>query len=296
MGGCVPNARGVSPGVFVAVGGVPVTVKVGLGGVPAVAVLVGVALAPVVPVAETVAVTVIVPAVALIVGFAVLVGCKVAVGTVAVGSAVFVGGGVCVGCASRVRTATVDIFAREVATESAPAPAEGKPGRHALKIIASAVNANSTGKIRFMLNLLGLRDHFHELANRIPQHTLGERSNLSMYDLSVRNEQHGRNTLHAILLRPFRVFIRVDFCNEQFSGILFRQLIQNRRHHFARTAPGRPKIYDDRHLRLEYGLLECIVGDVDGIFDHVTTSLKIWRATSVARLPADEYNIKKRVI
>jgi DTW domain-containing protein YfiP len=42
------------------------------------------------------------------------------------------------------------------------------------------------------------------------------------------------------------------------------EFVEDRSHHFAGTAPRRPEIHDDGDRRLEHGLLESGVGDVDG--------------------------------
>jgi len=260
-GGTVPHRSGPGVGVRVTVG-VPETARVAVV-VPAVAVTVPVSAPANVDVSDMLAVPLVSAAVV-----AVLVARFVAVGVfVNVGGGVLEGGSVGVGNEARVSAACVRASATDVACES-PAEIGESPGMHALN---ATDNTRTTKNIRWFIHTSwdsGLSDDFHELADYIPQHSLWERSHLSVYYLAFRNKQHCRNALNAKFARPFGILVCVHFGNQQLAGVFLRKFIQNRRDHFAGSAPRRPEINDYRKLRLQDGLLESIISDVNGFFDH----------------------------
>jgi len=103
----------------------------------------------------------------------------------------------------------------------------------------------------------------HELGHGITQHAFWQRAHLAMDNFAVGNEQHGRDSLNTIFHHPFRIFICVYFCDQNFAFIFLRQFVQDRRNHLAWATPWRPEIHDHRDGRLKNGFLESRVSHVN---------------------------------
>jgi len=63
-------------------------------------------------------------------------------------------------------------------------------------------------------------------------------------DLSVLDQKQGRNGSNTELAGEFRLFVHVNFGEIDFFGVLIRQFLEGGRDHAARSAPGRPKVYE----------------------------------------------------
>ena len=68
--------------------------------------------------------------------------------------------------------------------------------------------------------------------------------------LAVLEKKQRRNRANIVLERETLVVVHVYLCNLDLTHFFARDLVQQRRNHFTRTAPFRPKIDDHRFVVL----------------------------------------------
>src|ERR1700731_1668967 len=84
------------------------------------------------------------------------------------------------------------------------------------------------------------------LANPLDQLALGQRADLLGRDLTVLEDDQGRDAAHAVLGGRARVLVDIDLGDGDLAGELLGDLFERRRDHLAGAAPFRPEIYQDR--------------------------------------------------
>jgi hypothetical protein len=105
---------------------------------------------------------------------------------------------------------------RGVGEDSSDLMGRGTGGRHAASIKPEA-RVTLPARTALFMSFLGGGDNLHELRNGVAKHTLRKRAHLTVNDLASRNEEHGGNTLDAILTGPLRILIGIHFSNHQFT-------------------------------------------------------------------------------
>ena len=68
-----------------------------------------------------------------------------------------------------------------------------------------------------------------------------------------------------LLISPFskRSGVDIDFTDFEPAFVLSGDLLEDRRKHLARSAPGGPEVYNYRNIGFEYFLFEIVFGDGD---------------------------------
>ena len=96
-------------------------------------------------------------------------------------------------------------------------------------------------------------------------------------ECAVFKEHQSRNTANAKFGGDFPVFIHIHFGNVQFACIGGRNLVQNRRNHFARPAPFSPVVHQYRMGRFQHFGFKSGIGDV---FDEIAGHSNFFREGS----------------
>ena len=93
-----------------------------------------------------------------------------------------------------------------------------------------------------------------------------------VFQFAAAEKQQRWHSAHAVALHERRIVVDVHLRDAEFPSIFPGNLVEQRRDHFARSAPWRPEIHQDRDGRLEDGFFKTGFIDVDG-FVHVSFCL-----------------------
>jgi len=103
------------------------------------------------------------------------------------------------------------------------------PFQHAMVTKRRKCGIGPAGVIVYLLEdfliLNGFVDRTQERIDHVAQVGFGHSANLVMDDFTACDEQHRRDALDTVIHGPFRIFVRVDFCDHHFSIILTRDLL-----------------------------------------------------------------------
>ena len=120
----------------------------------------------------------------------------------------------------------------------------------------------------WVLNLFDLFvDEGHQLRFAQSSHFGGS-------ECAVLKEHQRRNTADAKFSGDLSVFIDIHFGDLQFAFIGGRNLVQNRRNHFARPAPFSPVVHQYRMGRFQHFGFKSGIGDV---FDEIAGHSNFFR-------------------
>jgi hypothetical protein len=91
---------------------------------------------------------------------------------------------------------------------------------------------------------------------------------------AVLEDDQRRDRHDAVLGGRLLVLVDVELDDPKLVGLLVGDLLEARRDHTARTAPGRPEVDENGLVVLEHLGLEVVVGHVGDVRGHGGSSVK----------------------
>lgn len=89
-----------------------------------------------------------------------------------------------------------------------------------------------------------------------------DRADLRRLNFAVLENHQGRYTTHVVITRGLLIVVNIDLGDLDLAGIARCQLVENRRNHFARTAPLCPEINQHWLCGFQYFGIELVVTDM----------------------------------